>query len=116
VQRIRDLALERGPLGVCQRDFDYPARDGGRSIPNISRLIAAMGEPRLLEVEGSDGRTWMLPEFAPDVLLQIPWKRCLYCPTTHHPDWPHHYCGRCGNSPLISLEIHRPATPEEAAA
>lgn len=63
-ERIMAMAVQQGPLGVRQYDFDYPARDKGPELKAISTIIgfAKLG---LVLVHGDEGPVWYLPDFVP---------------------------------------------------
>jgi hypothetical protein len=102
-ERVLALATERGPLGVTQHDFNYPARDRGRAIDDVAGVIARAGLD-LHVVHGIDGPAWMLEAFLPDEFMRSGWG-CLACGARHASDWPRDVCGRCEGGPLIRARI-----------
>jgi hypothetical protein len=116
--RILAMATERGPLGVRQYDFDYPARDRGSAIPAISTVIASE-KLDLVLVHGNEGPVFYLPIFVPEEFFRTGWG-CLHrCGAGHTANWVEDhgpFCGNCGGDGLIQIRIVRHREPETAGA
>lgn len=116
-ERIMAMAVERGPLGVRQYDFDYPARDKGPELKAISTIIGTAGLGLVL-VHGDSGPVWYLPDFVPDELMRTGWG-CLHsCGAVHTANWVEingPTCGGCGGDGLVQARIMY-RRPESQAA
>jgi hypothetical protein len=106
-ERIMAMAVERGPLGVTQHDFNYPTRDHGREIPAISTVIATqqLGLDLYHQV---DGPVWYLPEFAPDEYFRTGWG-CIHSCGGHGA-----ICANCGGDGLMQVRVVRRRETEQA--
>lgn len=117
-ERIMAMAVERGPLGVRQHDFDYPARDKRPELKAISTIIASE-KLGLSLYYTAEGPVWYLPEFAPGEFFRTGWG-CLHsCGGRHTADWVTTHgttCGNCGGDGLIQVRVIPRQREKEIAA
>jgi hypothetical protein len=114
-ERIMAMAIQQGPLGVRQYDFDYPARDKGPEIKAISTIIAT-AKLGLDLYHTAEGPVWYLPEFAPAEYFRTGWGCSHLCGGRHtqaYRDKVGTVCCNCGKDGLFQLRIVR-QIPEPA--